>query len=705
MTHDAREATRRARDPDEEVRYRAIRGLPDPAASVPLLLECLGDESWRVRKAAVEQIVALADPRPAIPGLLAALAIADGAGARNSAAEALAQIGAPAVQALVERLSHPDPDLRKFAIDVLGEIGERRTVPDLVARLTDGDPNVRASAAEAIGKVGGEESVAALTTALDSDDQLLRLAALEGLGQLRQVPPVARLQPLMADRFLRRLIYRLLGRSDEPEAYPLLVAGVLDPARGTREAALAAIGEQCRRRPAGALAELVVRIRAAQREPILAATCQGAIRACEPGAGAGVGAPETEGPGRGADVLAAQGGLAVLGWLGDARRAAVIAEAAEDERLRPAAVEALLNLGPAVGEPLRAALSDLSSAARAAILTVFAKLDDPAGYDLLKAAAEDEDPDLRGAAIEGLGQLGDARAVPLLVGQLCSSDEQAAAAALDALSMIAATLPGGRESIQRECRAWVVPEAPGALYRALGMVGTPEDLPALRRGARSTAASVRRAAIEGLGALGLKEAVESLRIALADEDAGVRSAAATALGQLVRRWNEGPATSSQGRDEAVRVLTASLRDGEPQVRASVAEALGRCGARSSCGAIAELMQGPETFPAVAIAVLRALTALRHADAATLLKAAQHPDAEVVKEAVMAAADLADPAAVEILASGLRHRRWDVRRVAARAVAVRGDATLFDDLRSAASVESDAMAGEAFAEALRVLRRS
>ena len=59
------EAQQRLRDEDEEVRHLAVQGLaPFGSEAVPLLSEALGDGSWRVRKAALEALLAMPAPPP-----------------------------------------------------------------------------------------------------------------------------------------------------------------------------------------------------------------------------------------------------------------------------------------------------------------------------------------------------------------------------------------------------------------------------------------------------------------------------------------------------------------------------------------------------------------------------------------------------------------------------------------------------------------
>ncbi len=130
----------------------------------------MADTDWRVRKTAVEALVAI-EGESVITGLIEALSAQDNAGARNSAIEALVQIGGPAVECPACRLDTPDPEVRKFVVDILGEIKDRRAVPALIARLEDADENIRVAAAEALGKIRDRRAVDALLVCLTRPDQ------------------------------------------------------------------------------------------------------------------------------------------------------------------------------------------------------------------------------------------------------------------------------------------------------------------------------------------------------------------------------------------------------------------------------------------------------------------------------------------------------------------------------------------------------
>jgi len=130
-------------DEDVETRRLAAQGLADYGEeSIPYLLKALGDNDWRVRKTSVESFLKIGGRR-VIESLISSLNIQDNAGARNSAIEALTRIGKETVPLLIDSFEGAHHDVRKFIVDILGEIGDRRATSLLINALSDSDDNVR----------------------------------------------------------------------------------------------------------------------------------------------------------------------------------------------------------------------------------------------------------------------------------------------------------------------------------------------------------------------------------------------------------------------------------------------------------------------------------------------------------------------------------------------------------------------------------
>jgi HEAT repeat protein len=167
--------------------------------------------------------------------------------------------------------------------------------------------------------------------------------------------------------------------------------------------------------------------------------------------------------------------------------------------------------------------------------------------------------DVRRAAAEALGRLGDARAVEPLIARLGDDNWNVRRAAAEALVKIGA--PAVEPLIAR------LSDADGSVRRAaaeaLVKIGAPAVEPLIVR-LGDADGSVRRAAAEALGQLGDARAVEPLIVRLGDADGSVRRAAAEALGRL-------------GDARAVEPLIKRLGDADGSVRRAAAEALVKIG--------------------------------------------------------------------------------------------------------------------------------
>lgn len=657
---------------DEEVRFRALSDAPSKGepALLDLLIASLGDESWRVRKAAADRLSTYDESEEAVGRLILALGDQDNAGTRNAAADALTEVGSPALEALLGRLEDPDEDLRKFCVDVLGEIGDPLAVEGLVGRLRDEQENVQGAAAEALGKIAGERAEQALLGALEGKDLLVTLSALDALARAGAIVPFDQLRALAPERLLRRPVLRLLARLDGEEALTGLVDGLSDVSRGTREVALSALG-----RWADAHDPTFVRVGMAVKtiDPSrLASLCEAALSS--------------------ADVETVAAAVSVLAALQAIDLVERIIEVAEDERLRDTVERALLAMGAPITQRLTPLLDGLTSSSLEVALAVLAATGDGTTVPDIVRFLDHPSDRVRIAAVESLGRLGDHRAVEPMARLLGKPDRGLAAAVVRALSAVAHT---GREDVLDVCRGLLGADDPQVVAdacRVLAAVASPAETPLLQAVLRHEDPRARAGAVGALGALRSPEAADQLRFALADESPQVRAAAARALGR-------------QGNEAAGRALIISLKDEDPEVVGAAADGLGGLGDPAYAVHLIGLI-GTEEHPGSATSAYAALRAIAALEAEELVealrRAATHPEGEVVKEAAELAAGIDGEEGTEVLLRCASHSAWDVRRKAARLLAARSDPSVLPQLRSLLASESDALVSKGLAEAIAVL---
>ncbi len=166
--------------------------MGDERAVLPLI-KALKDENQGVQDAAMRSLIAIGGEATAYMVLPL---LRDDVITRNMAVIILQELGKVVVPMLGPLLRDKDEDIRKFALDLMCDIGECQA-PDMLMELLqrDPNPNVRVSAAKAIGALRLSEAVAALVDAL-RDTEWVSFAALEALAAIkddRSVEAVAEL--------------------------------------------------------------------------------------------------------------------------------------------------------------------------------------------------------------------------------------------------------------------------------------------------------------------------------------------------------------------------------------------------------------------------------------------------------------------------------------------------------------------------------
>jgi HEAT repeat protein len=607
-------------DKDEEVRRRAVESLLGSSGedALRLVIRAMGDESWRVRKAAVEAVLTYRDLPRAIEALVHALHAEDNAGLRNSAVETLVRVGEAAVPTLLEHVGTPNDDVRKFIMDVLGGIGDARAVPALVHAMDDSNENVRSAAAENLGLIGSEEAAESLLSSLERDDLQLRYNALRALASIGRPVPLKVLSPLLEKPLLKKAIYECLGNQSDLRAVDLLLEGLADRSPANRETASASLmkiyngAEDPEFRDAAAL-----RIGRVTRSIDVDTLIQDL---------------ETR------DLDKRVSIVQILGLIGEPSAASALLEQASEESLQQLALEALVRIGPPVVEVLLEKFNDLGEELRRFACVVFGEMGQSSAVGTLGASTVDPSHEVRAAAATALGKLDAIESLASLTTLLEDPSEEVCDAAVEAIVRLSAR--HGREVIERiTSLAETGEEALRAnAVRVLGNTGSERGVERIALSSKDESPVVRQAALEALGRIGFEQFEETFQLALTDESPDVRKLTADLWG-------------TSGLPRAVENLSLMLHDEDIWVRCAAIRGLGNCGDPSSFDVIRRtLRQGDGIVVITALETLVRLDGNRAME--PLIDALHHDDPEVLKVALENLELIGPPVGEESLVEGL-----------------------------------------------------
>jgi len=229
--------------PDERRKAREQLHRMGAGRALSLLLEALGDESWRIRKSAADILAGWETPEEVTGPLIKLLGPESDVNRRNAAAEVLIRLGASAIGGLMTAIKHPDPHVRKLVVDILGAVGDRRAEGVLMASLSDSDENVRTAAVEALASFNDKAAAEALLKLVDGPDAAMRFYSLESLAKMKVKLPIDNIKPLLEQKILRRAALDALGNCPCPESIELLVDALGDESRTNSKAAVRALGK------------------------------------------------------------------------------------------------------------------------------------------------------------------------------------------------------------------------------------------------------------------------------------------------------------------------------------------------------------------------------------------------------------------------------------------------------------------------------
>lgn len=423
------------------------------------------------------------------------------------------------VQGLIKALGYEkDATVRVEAVRALGKIRDSRAVEPLINALRDSDVNVCKEVIEALGILRDARAVEPLIGELkDSNEFRCRLAtvALGKIGDPRAV------KPLIA----------LLKRKYLDEAVVSLDALQWQPSQDEAGAAYWIIKrdlDNCIAIGASAIKPLLVALKIRNNDIGFIVDALGRIgddSAVEPLAVAYH--KHKSWQKEIANALVAIGTPAaareLVGLLGQGRKSVGSIAYAALERIGATAIEPLLEISDDQGK--KAIVSIL--------LGQIIKDVKPIPLQPFLDALRSKHSGVRRRAADDLGEIGDPRAIELLIVALKDADKQVVEGAAEALVKFGAPAIEQLINLLKDKQWEVVAKA----VEILGKIGDFRAVEPLNAVLKDSGIGVRQLAAEALGKLGDNRAVEPLIFALEDKDSDVRSRAATALDVL--KWQPG----------------------------------------------------------------------------------------------------------------------------------------------------------------------
>lgn len=576
-----------------EKRLLATRNLSQlDSVTKELFLLALGDEDWRVRKEATSFFMQQPDTGQWIGFIVDLLAHPDNAGLRNAAIEILIGLGSQVVGFLLNRLSVSDAEVRKFIVDILGEIGHQECAAELLPYLHDDDENVRYSVVETIGKVRSVSAVGALLDLLETSDAGLQFTVFEALSSICEGVPVARILPYAQNALLRKSVFNCLGQLGSAEAIPELLKGLSDPLRKTREVALLSFGQLVKSLPvkdcpevdqqSGQVVEGLINYLHHDRLDYRRAACY------------------------------------VLSLFPNTRVVGEMLPLLADEDLRSDVVAAAKLIPQVI---LSALVKTVSLDDENALYLIF--LMGELGYaeigKLAIEAVQSDDPQFRYAAAMTLGNIAVVEATALLSDALADDVPEIREAASEALcqigrrepTMIIKTVAPYLEASDVSLRLLAV--------RTLGALPTESVENFLLLALKDVTPEIRCEALRGLAGFRSPRLLSGLSLALTDEVADVRRLAAVAIGAF-------PAQRS------TLILDHALDDSDPWVRMAAIKSLTEGDEQALLLILERGLSDPVGL--VVIAALETTQRLLPSEVGRFLQTAlNHEDEEVVSTAV------------------------------------------------------------------------
>jgi len=619
----------------EEVRYHAVRDLSrvNSMGAIPLLMEAVGDESYRIREEALQGICAF--PCEVIfPRLESFLRDHDNANLRTAAMEAFPRYGREAVLYLTRLLKDYDEEVRTFSAVMLGEVADPLSVEGLIEALRDRDENVRHSAAESLGKIRDHRAVKPLMWCLE-DDFWVQYPAVIALGDIGDPLAVPSLVRLLEDEMLRQPVIEALGKIGDPSVVPTLaeILSQSDPTvRNDTIAALVRIHSRSHDSPVVEEMQQSQAVKNVMRNGELIEHLLGSLS-------------ESEGELRKNAVIA-------LGWFKEKRAVGKLVQLLSDYDLEEYVVGSLASIGKEAVPELVQALEGFDTRVVTAAIRCLEWIGEEEGIKACVPFLKHESEEVRSQALMAVGEMIDREeVVEALTEFLGDGDQEFRLALVEVLGR--SSCPGLLNDLLPELQSENSSRKLSAV-QILGRLGNARAVRGLADLLADSGDEIRAETFRSLCAIDPKSLTgEMIMQGLSDESPTVRLAAAACL--------------AQGAGEnAEDSLLPYLGDTDPQIRLAAVEALGKIGGDRSIQPLVEAFGGGDKR--LKIAVLKALGNIRSRETMEfLLGRLREGDADLKRAAIESLTQIKDPRSVPDLIVALDDRDWSVRSAAISAL--------------------------------------
>ncbi len=630
-----------------------------------IIKDVLKDESWRVRKVAVEGLKKRTDSE-IVGSLLKALKEEHhNINVLNSAIQILTMSELNVVDTLIDFLSSDDHELRQYAALSLGEIGDKKAIRHLIVALNDADPNVRYHAIEALGKMKAKEAIETILNIVETRDFFLAFPAIDALVNIGDEGVAPRIAALLHDEMLAGPAIDALGALGREGVVPLL-ASAINEGDSHIESILKAIiaiydryNEQYGE--GTVIADIVKKtIDKKGAEKIIALMDDASDETLH--------------------LIAT-----FLGWLEGEDIDIALTRILGKTSARKEIIDSVVRHGQQIVNLLIDQVNSDDIEIRKSAIIALGLIGNNRAVPAIISALEDE-PDVAVIAAGALAKIGDRSAFEALIGKLGEQDVGVRQAVISALNSI------GHPQMPHRMVNLLTDEDPivrESAVKIAGYFGYSECIDLIFERCGDEAENVRYAAIQCLPYLDDRRVLPIIADTLKKDTPKVRGAAAYALGMIDDR-------------EAFKYLKDALKDNDPWVRYFAVKAAGESAYPEALELLLDMVDN-DRAEQVRIAAIESIGKIGGEKAVSILsKFLWNENFDVARVAVAALGRINHPDAVNHLLLAVRSNNMAIKLEAIHALGERGGKEAVETLKwLAGSEENDRIAEEAIESLSRI----